>query len=140
MVDPAFGVNNFNTPKYYNESQSIANNIICILQGKPGFYPSIPELGMDIRSYLYRPFEEIKPNAIKGELVRQCSKFVKNVRDGSFDVNVVLYQEKPLLVFTIPVTVDQAPQRLSVGVTTNANGELSYVIQYDPEDNYIGIN
>ena len=53
MVDPAFGKNAFNSPKYYNETQTAANNILTILFGRPGFYPSIPDLGMDITTLLY---------------------------------------------------------------------------------------
>ena len=52
-VDPAYGVNDFNETKVLSESQTLINNILMILFGKPGFYPSIPWLGMDIYQYLY---------------------------------------------------------------------------------------
>ena len=52
-VDPAFGVDSFNRPKVLSETETIVNNILFILFGKPGSYPSIPSLGMDIEQYLY---------------------------------------------------------------------------------------
>ena len=131
MVDPAFGMNSFNTPKFYNESATTAKNIITILEGRPGFFPSMPDLGMDIkRSLLYKDIDELDTNVIKAELVRQCDAFITNIRNGTFDVQKVLYQEKPLLVFVIPVTIEQAPQRLAVGVTLNSKGEAIYRIEY----------
>lgn len=140
MIDPAFGMNSFNTAKFYNESQTTANNILFILEGRPGCYPSIPDLGMNIRNLLYKTMEEIDCDAIKVELARQCSYFLKNIRDGSFDVQKVIHNGKPLLVFIIPVTIETAPQQLAVGVTTNDKGELMYSIKYIEENDYIVIN
>lgn len=137
MIDPAFGMNNFNTPKYYNESQTTANNIIMILEGRPGFYPSIPELGMNIRNLLYKNIDEIIPDALKNELARQCNSFISNISDGSFDVQIDLYKGKPLLVFIIPVTIEKAAQQLAIGVTTNAKGELIYDVEYASDNDYM---
>lgn len=131
MIDPAFGMNSFNTPKFYNESVTTAKNIITILEGRPGFFPSMPDLGMDIkRSLIYKDIDEIDTEAIKVELVRQCDQFITNVRDGTFDVQKMVYQERPLLIFVIPVTIERASQRLAVGVMLNSKGETIYRIEY----------
>jgi hypothetical protein len=132
-VDPAFGKNSFNKPKFYNESQTIANNIMTILLGRPGFYPSMPELGMDIRNMLYKPLDEINPDAIKAKLVQQCSQFMTAVRNGTFDVQIIAYKGRPMLIFIIPVTVDQSNKRLAIGITTNQEGKLMYQVEYNPE-------
>lgn len=129
MVDPAFGSDSFNTPKYLNEMMTIATNIITILQARPGFFPSQPELGMNIKQLLYKDIDDIDTDAIKVELVRHCSTFIKNVRDGSFDVQKVIYQQKPLLVFVVPVEIKRARQRIAIGTTINANGEMVFKIE-----------
>ena len=124
-------MNSFNTPKFYNESVTTAKNIITILEGRPGFFPSMPDLGMDIkRSLIYKDIDEIDTEAIKVELVRQCDQFITNVRDGTFDVQKMVYQERPLLIFVIPVTIERASQRLAVGVMLNSKGETIYRIEY----------
>lgn len=131
MIDPGFGMNSFNTPKFYNESVTTAKNIITILEGRPGFFPSMPDLGMDIkRALLYKDIDEIDTDVIKAELVRQCDVFITNIRNGTFDVQKVLYQDKPLLIFIIPVTIERAAQRLAVGVMLNSKGETIYRIEY----------
>ena len=131
MIDPGFGMNSFNTPKFYNESVTTAKYIITILGGRPGFFPSMPDLGMDIkRALLYKDIDEIDTDVIKAELVRQCDVFITNIRNGTFDVQKVLYQDKPLLIFIIPVTIERAAQRLAVGVMLNSKGETIYRIEY----------
>lgn len=135
MIDPAFGVNSFNEPKYYSESQTAANNIMMILYGKPGFYPSIPDLGMDVPRLNDTFFDDLDTDQIKSELARQCNVFIDNIRDGTFDVQKSLINGKPLLIFVVPVISEQVPQRIAIGITTNEQGELIYRMRYaDAED------
>lgn len=129
-VDPAFGVNSFNTPKYYNESETVAKNILTLLYGRPGFYPSIPTLGMNVRTLLYVSLDDIDTDMLKVMLVQQCSAFITQVRDGTFDVKKALYQGRPMLVFIIPVIVKQVSQRIAIGITTNTKGEAIYNFNY----------
>ena len=78
----------------------------------------------------YKDIDEIDTDVIKAELVRQCDVFITNIRNGTFDVQKVLYQDKPLLIFIIPVTIERAAQRLAVGVMLNSKGETIYRIEY----------
>lgn len=133
-VDPAFGVNSFNTPKYLSESETVAMNILMILYGKPGFYPSIPVIGMNIRSLLYQSLDDIDTDVLKTQLVQNCGAFITQVRDGTFDVKKAVYQNRPLLVFIIPVIVKQVSQRIAIGITTNEKGESIYNFNYVEDD------
>jgi hypothetical protein len=135
VIDPAFGVNSFNTAKYYNETATTARNIMFILEGRHGCYPSMPTIGMDIkRELLYQDFDRIDCEGLKVDLVKQCSAFLTNVRDGSFDVQKAVYKGRPLLLFIIPITVDTAPQRLVIGTMLNSKGELTYRVEYAEEE------
>ena len=71
-VDPVYGVNNFNRSKVLTETETKVSNMLMILFGKPGFYPSIPSLGMDINQYLYKFEDEINVEEIKSKLISQC--------------------------------------------------------------------
>ena len=131
MIDPGFGMNSFNTPKFYNESVTTAKNIITILEGRPGFFFFFSESRRNMkRNLLCKDIDEIYTDVIKAELVRQCDVFITNIRNGTFDVQKVLYQDKPLLIFIIPVTIERAAQRLAVGVMLNSKGETIYRIEY----------
>ena len=49
LIEPSFGVDSFNKAKYKNETEAIANSILAVLFGKPGYFPSMPELGWIFR-------------------------------------------------------------------------------------------
>jgi len=125
-VDPTFGVDNFNRPKVLSETETYVNNIMMLLLGRKGFYPSIPSIGMNIKDTLYEFFNDINTEEIKNELVRQCSDFLPEVNSGDFDVRKTMYKGKPLLVFSLPVIDDTNRNSVSLGITTNKYGELVY--------------
>lgn len=125
-VDPVYGVNNFNETKVLTEAETLVNNILMILFGKPGFYPSIPWLGMDIQQYLYRFEDEIDDLGIKAKLASQCREFLPNIEDGSMDVFSTTYQGRSMIIFQLPVIVDENSVILSLGVTINTKGEMVY--------------
>lgn len=132
-VDPVYGVNNFNQTKVLSESETLINNILMILFGKPGFYPSIPSLGMDIEGYLYMFEDEIDANQIKAKLATQCREFLPNIQDGSMDVYTTTYNGHSMLIFELPILIDNVTTMLALGVTVNDKGEMVYTFVANDE-------
>lgn len=130
-VEPSFGINSFNQAKYKNETESVANAILALLFGKPGFFPSMPNLGINIQETLYMFWDEVDPDMIKAQIVAQCSEFKQYIDDGSLDVVKSSYQNKPLLLITIPVQIKNIKQTLAIGITQNENGEVKYNYVFD---------
>lgn len=126
VQDPVFGVNSFKKPKILNETQTLVNNLVLVLTGKPGFYPSQPMLGMDISQYLYSLEGDIDTDDIKNKLVEQCSDFLESIRTGDFDVIVRTYNDNPILIFILPTVIDNEYKELVLGISTSASGELVY--------------
>lgn len=124
--DPTLGVNNFNETKILSVSETYARNLLVLLLGRPGFYPSQPELGMDIEQYLYQFFDEINVEEIKAKLILQCEDFLPEIDSGDFDVYKTEYNGNPMLIFQLPVVIDRNTLSMALGVTINAKGELIY--------------
>lgn len=62
-------------PKIISSFQLIVNSILTLLFMKPGQYPSIPELGIDIESYLHEYSDDHTiPMTIKNKLIEQCNR------------------------------------------------------------------
>lgn len=62
-------------PKVLSTFELGINTIIMLLLMKPGQYPSIPELGIDIESYLFEYDDDVKlPSLIKDKLLNQCNR------------------------------------------------------------------
>lgn len=125
-LNPTFSVNNYNRPKVLTELESYVNDILMLLFGKPGFYPSIPTLGMDIKKYLYMFEDEINVEEIKSTLAEQCDEFLPELQSGEFDVINSQYNGNTLLIFKLPIINDLNKNSVAIGITTNKKGELIY--------------
>lgn len=125
-IDPTFSINDYNEPKMLSGKETYVNNIMMLLFGKPGFYPSIPSIGMDIQQYLYRFEDEINTEDIKSKLSVQCRDFLPEIQNGEFDVVLTTYNDRVLLIFKLPIIDDTNNGDLVLGVTTNTAGEMIY--------------
>lgn len=62
-------------PKVISTFEMCVNAILTLLYMKPGQYPSIPELGIDIESYLHEYTDDPNiPSEIKNKLTDQCNR------------------------------------------------------------------
>lgn len=125
-LDPTFSVNNFNKPKVLSSMETYVNNILMLLFGKPGFYPSLPTIGMDIGQYLYRFEGEVNTEEIKVRLATQCSEFLPEIQNDNFDVLKTVFNDRLLLIFKLPIIDDTQEYSVALGVTTNTHGEMVY--------------
>lgn len=125
-VDPVYGVNVFEETKVLSESETLVDNVLMILLNRPGFYPSIPWLGMDISQYLYSFEDSIDELRIKMKLATQCKELLPDIQEGGLDVRSVPYNGHPLLLFLLPVLVDNSTAMISLGITINDRGEMVY--------------
>ena len=125
-IDPTFSINDYNKPKMLTNLETYVNNILMLLFGRPGFYPSIPSIGMDISQYLYKFEDEISVTDIKNKLAIQCSDFLPEIDSGDFDVIKTTYNDRIILIFKLPIIDDTKECDIAIGVTTNSNGEIVY--------------
>ena len=125
-IDPSFGIDDFNRPKMLSKRETYKNNVLTLLFGKPGFFPSIPSIGMDIRQYLYQFEDEINIPGLKGKLAAQCADFLPEIQSGELDIVKTTYQNRTLLIFQLPVIDDTNEFHLTLGVTTNARDQIIY--------------
>lgn len=61
-------------PKVISTFEMCVNSILMLLKMKPGQYPSIPELGIDVEQYLHDYADDQSiPNTIKSQLIDQLN-------------------------------------------------------------------
>ncbi|MBR5296318.1 MAG: hypothetical protein IKU29_00405 [Parabacteroides sp.] len=92
--DVLMDVDDYNKPKVISTFEMCVNAILTLLKMKPGQYPSIPELGIDVEKYLHEYADDPDiPNEIKTKLYDQCNRlmtiditidvFVEHDNDGT---------------------------------------------------------
>lgn len=99
--DTTFELNEFNQPRIRSEIELIKNTILFILFSKPGQYPSLPTIGLDIETRLYSFYDELDVQELKAKIIEQC-----NALGTVFDNNVVAikkmkYKNEPSLLIHI---------------------------------------
>lgn len=73
--DSLMDVDSMYKPKMISTFEMCVNSILTLLFMKPGQYPSIPELGIDIESYLHEYSDDpTVPQKIKNALNDQCNR------------------------------------------------------------------
>ena len=133
VVDPVFSIDNYNRPKTLSESESVAYRIMTLLYGRPGFYPSIPSLGMNIQQYLYSFEDELDTESLKMELARQCEEFVPQIQYGEFDIVKTTYKGQPMLVIVVPTIIKEESKDLILGVTMTTQGNFQFNFIYNDQ-------
>ena len=128
--EPSFGRDVFHGAKYHNETETVANAILNLLFGKPGYFPSMPELGINIQQYLYQFWDEVDPNLIKARIVSQCTFFQEFVDDGTLNVIKSSYQKKPMLLVVLPVVIKNNTEHLAIAITQGSDGNIHYNYEY----------
>ena len=81
---------------------------------------------MDISQYLYSFEDTFDTTLVKAILAAQCSDFVPQITDGSFDVIKARYKEQPLIVFKLPTIISNTKSELVLGVTMDKYGALQF--------------
>lgn len=122
--DVLMDVDAYNKPKVISTFEMCVNSILTLLKMKPGQYPSIPELGIDVEKYLHEYADDPNiPNEIKTKLYDQCNRlqsvnisidvYIERANDGTNALIVkvegsdtLTYGEKPSSVI-IGITYDK---------------------------------
>jgi hypothetical protein len=85
--DVLMGCDETEKPKVIGTFEMCVNTILTLLLMKPGQYPSIPDLGINVESYLLRySSDKSIPMNIKTKLEEQCNRI--QITGVSFEVYV----------------------------------------------------
>ena len=130
LNEPVFGLNDFKTPKMMTKNDVLVNTILMICFGKPGFYPSLPELGLNIQQYFYGFEGELDCGQIKAALAIQCSMLAEDISTGAIDVQKsVTADGRNALLITTPTTESVSNNILVIGISTDTSGTMIYNYQ-----------
>ena len=132
--EPVFGVNNFGKAKLQTETESIAKALFVVLMNKPGFMPSMPLCGMDIRSMLYSYYDQIDPDNLLIEIANQCPALQTYISNKTLQCKKMIINQRPALVFGMQYTVNGVSNRLIFTFRSTPEGEVVYDYHFNEND------
>lgn len=132
--DVLLDTDEMNKPKVISTFQMCVNAILMLLKMKPGQFPSIPELGIDIEQYLHEyNDDETIPNTIKSKLDSQLNVlgYVGITVDVTTDMTSDGYPAMIIRVSgTERLTYHTNMPSVVIGITYNQLGRMYTRIKY----------
>lgn len=128
FYEPAIGIDKFRKPLVYEDWEAVAQAIIIILFGKPGFYPSIPQLGIHIQDYVNERLDRIDIDQLRAQLIYQLGIISNMIATDEIVIGTrkfVGYRD-PGLVISIPVYKSDDKSNVAISIVTNGSDSLSY--------------
>lgn len=99
--DAGFGVNEFGQPKITSEIELVKNVLLTVLFMKPGQFPSLPMIGMNIEDRLYNFYDEINVDGMKQELIQQCAALGVYLNEGYIQFKKKKYKGQPSMLIQV---------------------------------------
>lgn len=99
--DTTFELNEFGEPRIRSDMETLKNVLLFILFAKPGQYPSLPQIGMDIETTLFNYYDEIDEVEIGNQLLEQCNMLGAYITNGTITIKKTKYKNHPSLLIGI---------------------------------------
>ena len=102
--DGSLTVDKYGNNKLIETPEMIRNIVTWILFAKPGSYPSIPQLGLNIRELLYQHYDEIDPNQLANNIISQCEELSYYFNKKELSVKKQKYYNRPAIYIHINIS------------------------------------
>ena len=128
FYEPAFGLDKFRKPLVYEDWEVVAQSIIIVLFGRPGFYPSIPRLGIHIQDYMNERLDMIDTDELRGKLMYQLSIISDLIQTDDIKIvtkKLVGYNSPALIIF-IPIYKGEDKNNIAVSIVQSSKDSVRY--------------
>ena len=124
LQEPVIGQDEFRKPKVLTGWDALLQTILVVLFGRPGCFPSIPELGMNIQKYRYVQENNLDVEGLKTEFAKQCGLISTAIDASEIDIKTTRSANGDLmLVFVIPMEdTEMASPNMLLGVQMAEDG------------------
>lgn len=112
-VNATFKLSPFSSIGLSSKEKTIVDDLLVLLFSKPGFIPSMPNIGVDIRKYLTN--NNMTTDNIKQDIVNNCQDFYDYIVDKSIEIDIIEINNKRVLSISLPtITYNMTPLTLGV--------------------------
>lgn len=112
-VNATFKLSPFSSIGLSSKEKTIVDDLLVLLFSKPGFIPSMPNIGVNIRKYLTN--SNMTTDNIKQDIVNNCQDFYDYIVDKSIEIDIIEINNKRVLSISLPtITYNMTPLTLGV--------------------------
>lgn len=123
-----FCLNGFGKQKVLTEAESSYRQILLLLLLRPGDYPSIPDMGIDIsREVRYKNMDYALGNGLKEKIVNQIRRFAPQV--DMIDLNIWCSRYKGEYYIILDFELE-AERTISIAMTRKSTKMLDIRVEF----------
>ena len=102
--DMDFSLNNFNEQKIYTGAMAYAHKIKNLLFMRPGDFPSMPEMGINIQSIRYQSLDDLVAGELREKLSDQITKYIMSLPVENIEVSAMKANGDYFLILKFTLT------------------------------------
>lgn len=99
-----FSLNNFNEQKIYTGAMAYAHKIKNLLFMRPGDFPSMPEMGINIQSIRYQSLDDLVAGELREKLSDQITKYIMSLPVENIEVSAMKANGDYFLILKFTLT------------------------------------
>lgn len=124
-----FELDGFGEQKYLTEAQSAAKQILMLLFLRPGDYPSMPDLGIDIpRQIRYKNLDSVTGGTLKENITSQIRKYCSNVDLKELTIYSTKYMGQYVVILDFEL---QAEKTISIALAHVTNALVDFKVEFN---------
>ena len=131
--DVGYGLDDFQRMKVYSESESIARYILTILLTRPGNYPGLPHIGLNVKQLLYDDLNEFNATSLKERIYDQCSALLPHIVGDDVYAGLIEYNGTTFLLIRVSVEVNSKMQKINYAFYQDELRELKFDFQIEDD-------
>lgn len=112
LKEVGFGSDKMGNPVTHDYLESLGISLYNIFVMVPGSLPSLPKVGVDIKSYLYQLEDTINTDELRDKIFYSCSELLSFIKVS--DVNIQEVELNNSRVLSILVTVNLEDQSFAL--------------------------
>lgn len=131
--DVGYGLDDFQRMKVYSESESIARYILTVLLTRPGNYPGLPHIGLNVKQLLYDDLNEFNATSLKEQIYDQCSALLPHIVGDDVYAGLIEYNGTTFLLIRVSVEVNSKMQKINYAFYQDELRELKFDFQIEDD-------
>lgn len=122
-------IDGFGEQKYLTEAESAAKQILMLLFLRPGDYPSLPDLGINISKEIrYKDMDDITGGTLKEKITSQIRKYCSNVDLVEMTITSVKYMGQFVVLLDFEL---KAEKTITVALTHVSSSLLNFKVEFN---------
>lgn len=123
-------IDSFDRPKELTKAQAWSQLILNVIFLKKGTYPSLPELGIDIRQYDYE-FMDTACARLQEEIAEQHATFLPEVPLVGVMVSSTDFRGQPIMLVQMQFQIDRnTVENTAIAINTSSRNFLDFDVSW----------